>query len=117
MDKEVPKLFLQPFVENAIIHGFAEKEQGGVIEIKGWSDGEMVFFTVADNGRGIEKEQVDQLRSGKIGSTGMPNVEKRIKLLYGSQFGVAVHSDEGSGTTIVIRMGTFPGKQDKTEVQ
>jgi two-component system sensor histidine kinase YesM len=117
MDKEVPKLFLQPFVENAIIHGFAEKEQGGVIEIKGWSEGEMVFFTVADNGRGIEKEQIDQLRSGKIGSTGMPNVEKRIKLLYGSQYGLAVHSNEGSGTTIVIRMGTFPGKQDKTEVQ
>jgi two-component system sensor histidine kinase YesM len=116
-DMEVPKLFLQPFVENAIIHGLAEKEQDGTIEIKGWSDGRTVFFSVVDNGSGIDKEQIDKLKTGKVRSTGMPNVEKRIKLLYGSEYGLDIHSSEGNGTTILIRMGLNPGHQDKTEVQ
>ncbi|WP_419874142.1 histidine kinase [Candidatus Pristimantibacillus sp. PTI5] len=117
LDMEVPKLFLQPFVENAIIHGLAEKEQGGKIGIKGWSDGDKVQFTVVDNGRGMDKEQIDKIRSGKAASTGMPNVEKRIKLLYGIQYGLDINSSEGNGTTILLRMGKQPGQQDRTEVQ
>lgn len=117
LDMEVPKLFLQPFVENAIIHGFAEKEQGGEIVIKGWSDGNHVQFSIVDNGSGMDKEQIDRIRSGKAHSTGMPNVEKRIKLLYGLQYGFDIYSAEGSGTTIILRMGMYPGQQDKTEVQ
>lgn len=117
LDMEVPKLFLQPFVENAIIHGLAEKEQGGKIGIKGWSDGDKVQFTVVDNGRGMDKEQIDKIRSGKAASTGMPNVEKRIKLLYGIQYGLDINSSEGNGTTILLRMGMQPGQQDRTEVQ
>lgn len=116
-DMEVPKLFLQPFVENAIIHGLAEKEHGGTITIKGWKDGDMVLFSVADNGIGIGKEQIDNMKTGRIHSTGMPNVEKRIKLLYGPQYGFDIHSSEGIGTTILIRMGIRPGHQDKTEIE
>ncbi len=116
-DMEVPKLFLQPFVENAIIHGLAEKEHGGTIKIKGWKDGGMVLFSVADNGIGIGKDQIDNMKTGKVHSTGMPNVEKRIKLLYGPQYGFDIYSSEGSGTTIQIRMGMRPGHQDKTEIE
>lgn len=116
-DMEVPKLFLQPFVENAIIHGLAEKEHGGTIKIKGWKDDGMVLFSVADNGIGIGKDQIDNMKTGKVHSTGMPNVEKRIKLLYGPQYGFDIYSSEGCGTTIQIRMGMRPGHQDKTEIE
>lgn len=116
-DMEVPKLFLQPFVENAIIHGLAEKEHGGTIKIKGWKDGGMVLFSVADNGIGIGKDQIDNMKTGKVHSTGMPNVEKRIKLLYGPQYGFDIYSSEGGGTSIQIRMGMRPGHRDKTEIE
>ncbi|OMF22244.1 two-component sensor histidine kinase [Paenibacillus sp. FSL H8-0548] len=115
-DMEVPKLFLQPFVENAIIHGLAEKEQDGIIKIKGWTDGDMVLFSVIDNGAGITKEHIDQIKSGKLRSTGMPNVEKRIKLLYGLEYGIDISSAEGSGTTILIRMGLNVGQHERKEI-
>lgn len=116
-DMEVPKLFLQPFVENAIIHGFAEKDHGGEIVIKGWADGGMVLFAVEDNGSGINSERLDKLKSGEVRSTGMPNVEKRIKLLYGPRYGIDIYSSEGQGTRIRIRMGRQPGSQDRTEIK
>lgn len=106
-EMHVPKLFLQPFVENAIIHGFAEMEEGGVISVKGWIDADRVIFTVEDNGAGITREHIDGIKSGKVRSTGMANVEKRIKLLYGAKYGIDIYSTEGQGTRIVIQMGTY----------
>lgn len=116
-DMEVPKLFLQPFVENAIIHGFAEKEKGGEIVIKGWTDSGTVLFSVEDNGSGIVRERIDKLKSGEVRSTGMSNVEKRIQLLYGPRYGIDIYSSAGRGTTIRIRIGRQPGAQDRTEIQ
>lgn len=109
-DMEVPKLFLQPFVENAIIHGLAEREEGGEIAIKGWIDGDRVLFSVQDNGAGIPRERIDHIKSGQVRSTGMANVEKRIKLLYGAPFGIDIYSSPGQGTTILIRMGRRLGR-------
>lgn len=106
-DMHVPKLFLQPFVENAIIHGLAEMEEGGVIAVKGWIDEDRVIFSVEDNGTGISRERIDGIKSGKVRSTGMANVEKRIKLLYGAHYGIDIYSTEGQGTRIVIQMGTY----------
>lgn len=117
LDMEVPKLFLQPFVENAIIHGFAEMEHGGEIVIKGWADDGMVLFSVEDNGSGIDKERIYKLKSGEVRSTGMSNVEKRIRLLYGQRYGIDIDSSAGRGTTIRIRIGRQPGTQDRTEIQ
>jgi two-component system sensor histidine kinase YesM len=102
----VPKLFLQPFVENAIIHGFAEFEEGGVIAIKGWCEDDQVMFSVEDNGAGFGRDAMDRMKSGESGSTGMPNVEKRIKLLYGNSQGIDIYSLAGKGTKVVIRMGS-----------
>ncbi|MBD3919626.1 histidine kinase [Paenibacillus sp. PR3] len=108
LDKmHVPKLFLQPFVENAIIHGLAEMEEGGIIAVKGWIDEDRVIFSVEDNGAGISRERIDGIKSGKVRSTGMANVEKRIKLLYGAHYGIDIYSTEGQGTRIVIQMGTY----------
>ncbi|TYP79293.1 sensor histidine kinase [Paenibacillus methanolicus] len=113
---EVPKLFLQPFVENAIIHGLAETESGGVIVIKGRNEPDGLRFSVEDNGCGITKERIDKLKSGEIRSTGMANVEKRIKLLYGPQYGLEIQSSREEGTTIVIRLGRQPDPNAATRV-
>ena len=87
LDMDVPKLFLQPFVENAIIHGFAEMDGGGVIRIRGRREGEAAVFTVEDNGRGFTPERLARMASGEGQSTGMANVGKRIRLLYGPPYG------------------------------
>jgi len=104
LDMDVPKLFLQPFVENAIIHGFAEMDGGGVIRIRGRREGEAAVFTVEDNGRGFTPERLARMASGEGQSTGMANVGKRIRLLYGPPYGVTIESNEGRGTRIVIRL-------------
>ncbi|WP_337100135.1 sensor histidine kinase [Paenibacillus sp. YIM B09110] len=110
----VPKLFLQPFVENAIIHGFAEIDEGGLIVIKGiYEDGE-VTFSVEDNGMGFGKDVIDRIHSGEMRSTGMSNVEKRIKLLYGTKQGIDMYSSNGNGARIVIRMGHIPIPNDSS---
>lgn len=89
---KVPKLFLQPFVENSIIHGFENMESGGVIKISGWMDNEKRYFEVEDNGTGIiRKVSFDEASSGKK-STGIKNVDRRIKLIYGDAYGVNVQS-------------------------
>lgn len=114
-DMEVPKLFLQPFVENAIIHGFAEMEEGGEIEIKGWSTKEKVIFSVTDNGAGFSKEKQARLQAGEVQSTGMPNVDKRIKLLYGEGHGIEIFSIEGEGTRVLVYLGARSGSKDRSQ--
>jgi Predicted signal transduction protein with a C-terminal ATPase domain len=114
LDLDVPKLFLQPFVENAIIHGFAEMDGGGVIRIRGRREGEAAVFTVEDNGRGFPPERLARMASGEGQSTGMANVGKRIRLLYGPQYGVAIESVEGRGTRIVIRLALSPPPRAET---
>ncbi|MFC4101616.1 sensor histidine kinase [Paenibacillus xanthanilyticus] len=113
---EVPKLFLQPFVENAIIHGLAERESGGIIVIKGWSGPDAICFSVEDNGCGISKERLDKLKSGEVRSTGMANVEKRIKLLYGPLYGLDIQSGKEGGTRVLIRLGRHPDPGSATQV-
>lgn len=104
LDMDVPKLFLQPFVENAIIHGFAEMTGGGVIRIRGRREGDAAVFTVEDNGRGFSTERLSRMMNGEAQSTGMANVGKRIRILYGPEYGVHVESREGCGTKVVIRL-------------
>ncbi|MBB3110089.1 two-component system sensor histidine kinase YesM [Paenibacillus phyllosphaerae] len=116
LDLDVPKLFLQPFVENAIIHGLAEFEEGGSIVIRGWSGPDAIYFTVEDNGCGIPKDRLEKLRRGEVRSTGMANVEKRIKLLYGASYGVDIQAGKEQGTRIVIRLGRRQGPGEATRI-
>lgn len=101
---KVPKLFLQPFIENALIHGFKRTERGGVIKVYGWVQEQDVYFSVADNGCGIEKEKLNKILHGESNTIGIKNVDKRIKLLYGDRYGVQIESEPGSGTTVTITL-------------
>ena len=101
---KVPKLFLQPFVENAIIHGFEDIVQGGRIKIEGLSKNGISCFRVIDNGKGMSTDTVSYTGQRTSDSIGISNVDQRIKLLFGSEYGVNITSVIGSGTQVEITL-------------
>lgn len=100
------KLFLQPIVENAIIHGI-RPNKSGVLMITGEQTGSGLRFTVADNGVGMEEDMVEYLYSNvrehnRDKGYGVSNVIKRIKLFFGDEYGVEIKSRKGVGTTVTV---------------
>lgn len=102
MGGEVPRLFLQPFIENAFLHGFEHMEDGCVLRISGWRENQRRYFSVRDNGQGMSPERIAEVMNGKASSVGMRNVHRRLMLMYGEEYGITVQSNPGRGTTILI---------------
>lgn len=101
---EVPKLFLQPFVENAIVHAFKDYKEDGLLEISVEEDKNDIIFFVEDNGCGISQEKIEKVMHQKTKSIGISNTNKRLRMIYGPRYGVTIHSQVGEGTTILIRI-------------
>lgn len=113
----VLKLLLQPLVENALYHGIKFKRGGGHIEVSGKRDGEHMIFSVADTGKGMSPDRLEEVRAsmreGKptrstayvSGSSGfgMSNVDQRIRLYYNQSDGLEIESGEG-GTIVSLRV-------------
>ena len=108
---KVPKLFLQPFVENSIIHGFSMIDSGGSLKITGRLEGEMVYFSVEDNGRGMDNKRIKEVMETNTDNIGIRNVNNRIKLIYGDRYGVTIQSEINRGTRITINLP----KSEKTK--
>lgn len=102
MKKEVPKLFLQPLVENSIVHGFKNLEEKGILEISAEIKGENICFTVEDNGAGMTQKRVGEVMGFTGTSIGVANTDRRIKILYGEKYGIILHSQLGEGTAAVV---------------
>jgi two-component system sensor histidine kinase YesM len=103
-DSIVPKMMLQPFVENSILHGFKNRAHGGVIRIEGHTESDTAVYAVEDNGEGIPPEKLYILTDGGAqGHIGCANVNRRIKLLYGDRYGISVSSSQ-AGTRVEIRL-------------
>ncbi len=106
----VPKLIIQPIVENAIIHGIEDKVGKAHLTIKGWKEDNKIIFEIIDNGVGISEEQLDKIcnkvRQENMGndSIGLANVDKRIKLYYGEEYGLGITSEVNVGTIMRITM-------------
>ena len=101
----IPKLLLQPLVENALIHGFEGMAEGGVITMTGESTNDGVTISIADNGSGIAPASAKSKRLAKkaqFSGIGMSNVDERIKLNFGKQYGLTVESKPGVGTTVKL---------------
>ena len=103
------KHLLQPVVENYMIHGFDPDREDNRITITGRRESSDVVFTVEDNGVGINPETLEvlraSLRQGDSGNNiGLPNVNERIKLIYGDQYGLDIDSYPGQGTKVMIRI-------------
>lgn len=107
----VPKLVLQPIVENAIIHGVAQREDG-YIKLYAIAQGEDMLIYVSDNGCGMPKELVEQLGredwqlSG--GHLGLNNVNSILKLHYGRQYGISASSQPDVGSRVCLRLPMQP---------
>ena len=105
----IPKLTLQPLVENSIYHGIRIKEGlTGTVEIEVCETEDAVFLKVKDNGGGMEPERIDYINRN-ISDTdqdvgyGITNINKRIELMYGEQYGLRFRQNEGEGICVEIR--------------
>lgn len=104
--EEVPRLFLQPFLENAFIHGFQGRKSGCRLTIYGWRQNGKRFFAVEDNGRGFEQSEADRFLRGNSDSSsvGIRNVHQRLKLMYGEEYGVSIETGPGHGTKVILQL-------------
>lgn len=103
----IPKLTLQPIVENAIYHGLKLKKEKGIIRITGRRCGNNVEIEIYDNGAGMHKNQTKAIMEGfsvfdEAGGFGIRSVSNRIRMLYGERYGLQVESEYGVYTKIVI---------------
>ncbi|MCI8338108.1 MAG: sensor histidine kinase [Lachnospiraceae bacterium] len=110
---QVPKLMLQPLVENALGHGIRNKRGKGKIEIIGERVGEDIIFKVIDDGRGMSRDELFRLlqsmednknTTSENGGFGIVNVNQRIRNYYGERYGVTFESVLGEGTTATVRI-------------
>ncbi|WP_440321318.1 cache domain-containing sensor histidine kinase [Laedolimicola sp.] len=108
-EKPIIKLILQPLVENAVFHGLEQTIEGGTVQVKVEHREGQLIFRVEDDGCGIEKERLQEIRRGieageKTGGIGMSNIYQRLKLFYGEQMEFQIESEPGKGTRITIRI-------------
>jgi two-component system sensor histidine kinase YesM len=114
---KIPKLTLQPIVENAVFHGLEPKLGGGLVSIILQATPERLLITVSDNGVGMEDDHVhelnDKLRGASLdyvrenkqkGGIALLNVNNRIKLLFGDEYGVYLYSKLGVGTDVELTL-------------
>ncbi|MDF2787629.1 MAG: hypothetical protein K0S80_727 [Neobacillus sp.] len=108
MDLQIPKLILQPFMENSFFHGFIRKSEG-YINVLVWQEGNTLICEVLDNGDGMEVSEDSTLPDTKrkkqqFSGIGVRNVHERIQLIYGEEFGVTISSTLGEGTKVRITL-------------
>lgn len=110
------KICLQPIIENAVYHGIKQKNDKGLIKIKGLCDDNNIILIVSDDGVGIEKNALDELNktlsetsfTNEKSHIGLSNVNQRIKIIFGDSYGIHVKSTVGVGTDVYV---TIPKKE------
>lgn len=110
------KICLQPIIENAVYHGIKQKNDKGLIKIKGLCDDNNIILIVSDDGVGIEKDALDELNktlsetsfTNEKSHIGLSNVNQRIKIIFGDSYGIHVESTVGVGTDVYV---TIPKKE------
>ena len=130
LDYPMPRLLIQPLVENSVHHGIERRKElrGGVIFLRGCRSEDEVVVEVIDNGAGMPKEQVEAMnrrlegwqdmkntepeRQDETGSIGLLNVSSRMKLYYGERYGLTIESREGFYTKMILR---FPADGVRAE--
>lgn len=108
LDYQIPKLTLQPVIENAVLHGIMEKqEKQGSIVLTGWLNEDQIELLVSDDGIGISQEKLNRILRGdgisKKGSNiAIYNTHHRLQVLYGDAYGLSYESQPGKGTDVSI---------------
>jgi len=117
MQYEVLKMMLQPIIENAIYYGIEPLAKGGNITVLGYSEDEFTIIEIIDDGVGMDAECLQKVQQGlllnlpheykqegKGNGIGLSNVNERIKLFYGDNYGIEILSKNGSYTKVIIKL-------------
>ena len=109
-ESPIPKITLQPLVENALYHGIKNRRGGGRILITGEENESGVIIKVIDNGAGMSETRLNEVRRGLTGAPdesaiyGLYNVGERIRLNFGEEYGLNIESTEGEGTCVTVHL-------------
>jgi two-component system sensor histidine kinase YesM len=112
LKQKMPKLILQPFVENAIVHGFENVSTKCLLRVTGMLEDGYIRFEVSDTGIGMRQDQIDSIWNGesemyakqRIGRYAIKNVKERLELKYNDDFELKIESKVGKGTKVIIRI-------------
>jgi two-component system sensor histidine kinase YesM len=109
LDKYIlPKLTLQPLVENALYHGIKIRRRKGLIRVSGRIQDENIILEVADDGSGMSEERLQELRDsladGRPEGFGLRTVHQRIQILFGAEYGLSLESTPDIGTKIFVKI-------------
>ena len=111
LDCLLPKITLQPFLENAIIHGINEKSDGrGMVILNGWMEDGRITLSVTDDGEGMKEE--DKKKSHQGSHYGLTNIEHRLELFFGESIPVQIESSPGIGTCVIINIPIRTGAEE-----
>lgn len=103
-------LTIQPFVENAFVHGLEEKDSDGLLQIRAYMESEDICIEIRDNGAGMDYYELGKLRrslreeDSDQNHIGVHNVNQRIQFLYGEEYGIHIESRKKIGTKVTIRI-------------
>lgn len=108
-NEKIIKLVLQPLIENAIYHGLKYKESKGLLLLKGYEKEGDIFFEICDDGVGMDQETLDHIFEKhtvnyRSNGVGVYNVQKRIQLTYGAEYGISYESIKDQGTKAVVKI-------------
>ncbi len=117
----LPKLTIQPLVENSIVHGLEPKRGGGTVRLSIWEEERAVCVRVSDDGVGFDVTQIDFEQThrteldAKHNQVAVANIARRIQLLYGKEYGLHIQSEPGNGTDITITLPADISERGKRE--
>jgi len=105
----IPKLILQPLIENAIHHGIQSRQDGGFISISCYEQNKNIVLKIMDDGTGIKPEQLIEIQNIleddiPSNSIGIYNVQKRLELYFGKDYGLTISSQYGIGTVVEVNI-------------
>ena len=107
LDCMIPKLIMQPLVENAVKYGFTDRDKL-TVKIKGYEKQDRLIFSCEDDGAGMTPQQLKDIRrrlqqkENKEGHLGLYNIHRRIQLMYGEEYGIFLESEIGQGVVVVL---------------
>ncbi len=116
------KLILQPIVENAIYHGLESLDEGE-INISSYADENNLYFVVEDNGLGMDEDTLERLKNGAVSSRkmgsgiGVKNINERIKIYFGSEYGLEIYSELDEGTKVVVKLPKVEHEADLWKIK
>lgn len=117
---KVLSFLLQPLVENSIFHGFDDSEDGGTIEIRASREKDDLLIVISDDGQGIATDRLMELqcalsqKESSITGVGLQNINDRIRLFFGEQYGLKLWSEVGVGTIVILTMPVITDDKERT---